>query len=66
MNATFRQKIHLVMLVLALLWICTDCIQTRKVIKSVQIGGKKAESQGETGYIMHTVRWSGETLSIIS
>ena len=54
------------MLLFALAWICTDCIQTRKVVKSVHLGGEKAKPQQETGYYVHTVRWPGETLSAIS
>jgi hypothetical protein len=66
MNSSLRQKITFALFGLAVLWTFSGCTPLNKWADSVTSVWGKNESSKKVAYYVHSVRWSGESLSIIA
>jgi hypothetical protein len=78
MKPSVQLKIVRVFLCLTFLWVCSGCASIEKLIKpkskeaqaeAAQPGAEskaKPAKEAQPDQLVHTVRWSGETLSIIA
>jgi LysM repeat protein len=66
MKSSFQQKLQIAILGFALILVFTGCTQMRQLRERVLPTGAEPEPPKKPTYYGHTVRWTGESLSIIA